>query len=650
MNFLTYYQYIVKIIIRGGVFRLFPTERRKLYYTKMEIKPYKPKDKAKTDRLSLGRVISNDLWLLRIIWKVCPVKIIMMGVSSVGFALLNFLSGTFLMRYIVNGIQAGKSFEVIIFMVCLLCVLPFVGEVLQNIYHYLLDSKYDVQYDAHLKRMIFEHAREADIACFEDPEYYDKYVLAAAETSTRATSILGSINDIAWTVTSVVANCALLAAIDPWLIVFIVIPVGVCGIQKKYTQVTYNKYNELKACSRRRDYSGRVFYMSEYTKDLRMGNIADMLKARYVKASHEYMGITNKYAFPVVALNAVRDLAIDIFAASGAAVYSLYQAIVTGNMLYGDCLVVLNSVSRMSWDLYWCLNCLVQFQDDAQYIENVRSFMETEPEVTSPADPVPIPEGIGDIEFRDVSFCYKGAEKNTIEHLSFTIKAGERIALVGLNGAGKSTVVKLLLRLYDPTEGAVYFAGRDIREYDLAEWRHRIGAVMQDFKLFSLSVAENVLLRRESDGDRATVTDALTRSGAIEVVEALPNGADTVMTKEFDDEGAALSGGEAQKVALARIFAGHFPIVILDEPSSALDPISEYNMYENMMKALEHSSAMIISHRLSSAVMADRIYLLEGGCVAECGTHSELMEAGGKYAEMFALQARSYRKSEGGEV
>ena len=606
------------------------------------LKLKKAKNKDDKPKLTLRRSISNDWWLISIVWRVCPVRIIMLVLSSVVFGILNFLTGSYLMRYIINGIQTGKSFASLAAVVAVTMLLGMVFGWAHNTYYSLFETRYDVAYEAYLRRMIFDHARKADISCFEDPNYYDKYILASSETSQRAKNVLDSVDDIIWTVTSVTANCAMLVMIDPMLILFFIVPAIVCVFQKKLNKANYEKYNRLKSCGRRRDYVGRVFYMSEYTKDLRMGGMAGLLKKRFVTASQEYIDIIKKYGVSVVALNTLRDGLIDVLASSGATIYAVYQAVVSKAMLYGDCLVVLNSVSRVSWNLYWFLNVIMRLQDDAQYIENVRSFMELEPEVVSPENPVPVPEGIGDIEFRDVSFCYRGAEKNTIEHLSFTIRAGERIALVGLNGAGKSTIVKLLLRLYDPTEGTVLFCGRDIREYDLAEWRCHIGAVMQDFKLFSVSVAENVLLRRETDGDRATVRDALSKSGALETVDNLPGGADTVMTKEFDENGASLSGGEAQKVALARIFAGHFPIVILDEPSSALDPISEYNMYENMMRALEHSSAMIISHRLSSAVMADRIYLLEGGAVAESGSHAELMKMGGKYAEMFVLQAKSY--------
>ena len=206
--------------------------------------------------------------------------------------------------------------------------------------------------------------------------------------------------------------------------------------------------------------------------------------------------------------------------------------------------------------------------------------------------------------------------------------------------------MKLLLRLYDPNEGEILLDGVNIKEMTLDSYRSGFGTVFQDFKLFSMSVRENVLLREAREGDDAIVIEALKNSGAYDRVMRLPKGLDTILTREFDHEGANLSVGEQQKLSLARVFAEQTPFVILDEPSSALDPIAEYTMFENMMRATEGRSVIFISHRLSSAVLADRVILMDGGRIAEIGTHEELLAKGGKYAEMFARQAENYLGSE----
>lgn len=213
---------------------------------------------------------------------------------------------------------------------------------------------------------------------------------------------------------------------------------------------------------------------------------------------------------------------------------------------------------------------------------------------------------------------------------------------MGSNGSGKTTLVKLLLRLYDPSEGEILLDGTPIKEYSLTSYRESFSTVFQDFKMFSMSVRDNVLLRPGREGDDALVEAALRESGAADRIDRMPNGVHTILTREFDDKGENLSVGEQQKLSLARVFADRTPFVLLDEPSSALDPIAEYNMFENMMRATEGRGVIFISHRLSSAVLADRVLLMADGRIAESGTHEELLRRGGLYAEMFHRQAENY--------
>lgn len=216
--------------------------------------------------------------------------------------------------------------------------------------------------------------------------------------------------------------------------------------------------------------------------------------------------------------------------------------------------------------------------------------------------------------------------------------------MVGINGAGKTTLVKLMLRFYDPNDGEILYNGINLKEYELESLRGKFATVFQDYKNFALSINENIICRECSPEDEILAEEALKRSGAYGKVSTLPQGANTVLTREFDENGAGLSGGEAQKTAVARMFERDFDIAVLDEPSSALDPIAEYKMYQNLIEATKNKTVIYISHRLSSAVLSDKIIVMENGTVAESGTHAELTAAGGEYAKMFALQASSYKK------
>jgi ATP-binding cassette subfamily B protein len=242
----------------------------------------------------------------------------------------------------------------------------------------------------------------------------------------------------------------------------------------------------------------------------------------------------------------------------------------------------------------------------------------------------------------------KDAPKPSLTNVSLTIKRGEKIAFVGYNGAGKTTLTKLLMRLYDPSEGRILYNGQDLRELSLEQLRSHIGAVFQDYRLFGATVAENVLgdVYDGTPEQEATVKAALHAATFDEKLEQLPDGINTLLTREFDDKGINLSGGEAQKVAIARCFAHPFELMILDEPSSALDPLAEYELNHAILKKADEKTVIFISHRLSTTRMADRIYMFENGAIIESGSHEELMEQNGKYAEMFRLQAEKYRTKE----
>ncbi|MBQ2117148.1 MAG: ATP-binding cassette domain-containing protein, partial [Lachnospiraceae bacterium] len=244
------------------------------------------------------------------------------------------------------------------------------------------------------------------------------------------------------------------------------------------------------------------------------------------------------------------------------------------------------------------------------------------------------------LEFRNVSFSYQGEE--TIKNLSFVIKKDQTVALVGHNGAGKTTIIKLLLRLYDPTDGQIFYNGHDIREYNLKEYRELFATTFQDFQIFGMTIKENILMGRHYENADELVKEALKKAGVYDKVMTLENGIDTMMTKEFDENGAVLSGGETQKIAVARTFVKEAPMKIFDEPSSALDPIAEFELFQNIMKEGTDRTMLFISHRLSSVKNCDIVFMLEKGQLIEEGTHQELLKKNGKYAQMYKKQAMNY--------
>lgn len=323
-------------------------------------------------------------------------------------------------------------------------------------------------------------------------------------------------------------------------------------------------------------------------------------------------------------------------------VYLAYLAIEKQSIQLGDVASLKNATNDIKSRLDQMNYALVDFQTVGQYAEKFRRFMDYEVNIEGCEGTQPIPEDDCTLELKNVSFQYKDSEKYVLRNVSMTIRKGEKLALVGENGAGKSTLIKLIMRLYDVTEGCITFGGVDIRELNIKEYRAKIGAVFQDFQIYGASLAENVKMDFVEDSDRDSISAALHKADFGSKLEKLEQGIDAELTREFSDSGTMLSGGEAQKAAIARIFMRNTPVAILDEPSSALDPIAEYRLNKNMLENAENQAVILISHRLSTTKDADKIILLENGGIAESGTHAELLANGGTYAKMWNVQAEKY--------
>ena len=313
--------------------------------------------------------------------------------------------------------------------------------------------------------------------------------------------------------------------------------------------------------------------------------------------------------------------------------------------------ILTTTMTSAAWGIIYMFNAVMEIHKEGTYIQNARDFLDYREKIPEDGEGKATPTEIESIEFRNVSFTYVGEDKPALENVSFTLRKGQTAALVGHNGAGKSTLVKLLLRLYDPDSGVILLNGVDIREYRLRAYRNMFSAAFQDHQIIAMSVLENMMMGASEQRSEKRATELLHKVGLYEKISSLDNGIHTVMTREFDDKGAVLSGGQYQKLAVARAIMQNGQCMIFDEPSSALDPIAEYELFSAIMSETVDKTTVIISHRLSSVKSADVIYMLSGGSVAEKGTHEELMKKNGQYADMYRHQAYSYlaMSMDGGE-
>jgi ATP-binding cassette subfamily B protein len=489
---------------------------------------------------------------------------------------------------------------------------------------------------------LMEHAATLDLEDFEDAEFQDQLERARRQTSGRLT-LMGQLFSQAQDLVTVASFAAGLLVFAPWLIVLLLAALVPAFLgEAHFNAQTYSLDFGRTPERRELDYVRQTAASVETAKEVKIFGLNGFLIERYKRLAALFYDANKALAVK----RAVWGGAFTTIGTVG--YYAAYTWIVLrtleGAFSIGDLTFLAGSFLRLRTLLEGLLTGFSSTAGQALYLNDLFSFFDTRPEILSPANARPFPRPIQQgFVFEDVGFIYPGAERWAVRHLSFTLKAGEVVALVGENGAGKTTLVKLLTRLYDPDEGRILLDGHDLREYDLNELRGSMGVIFQDFVRYNFSAGDNIAVGRiEERRDHARIERAAERSQADEVIERLPGKYAQRIGKRFKN-GVELSGGEWQKVAIARAYMREAEVLILDEPTAALDARAEFEVFKRFKELSQGKTAVLISHRFSSVRMADRIFVLADGKVAASGTHEELVSQPGLYAELFELQAAGYR-------
>jgi ATP-binding cassette subfamily B protein len=489
---------------------------------------------------------------------------------------------------------------------------------------------------------LMAHAATLDLEDFEDSDVQDRLDRARRQTVGRSV-LLSQLFGQAQDALTVVTFAAGLIAYAPWLIALLALALVPAFLGEAHWNARSYALSYLWTPERRElDYVRQTGASVETAKEVKIFALHTFLMERYRELARGMYEANRKLALRRAGWGGV------LAALGTAAYYFAYGVIVLrtvrGDFSIGDLTFLAGSFRRLSGLIEGLLTGFSQVAGQSLYLDDLFSFFEIAPEIRSPEDPRPFPTPIrAGFVFEGVGFRYPGAERWAVRDLSFTLRAGEVLALVGENGAGKTTLVKLLARLYDPDEGRILLDGHDLREYSLEDLRANVGVIFQDFVRYHLTAAENIAVGRiEARADRTRIEEAARRSLADEVIRALPQGYDQMIGRRWRT-GVELSGGEWQKIAIARAYMREAQVLILDEPTAALDARSEFEVFQRFKELSEERTAVLISHRFSTVRMADRILVLHEGRMEALGTHEELLAAGGRYAELFELQAAGYR-------
>ena len=600
------------------------------------------KDKEKQP---VGRILSNNLLMLNYIRKYVPGLAVWEIVMKVFSGIIGTLDVVYVAKFVLDGAQKHRSFHE---------MAPFlIGVILLNFFYALLNGYYEGCYKPQkgetlcgkMYSELFEKARNVELAAYDNPEFYNDFVWAIGGAQDNALGVLMNVGNFLSSLTKIVGTAAIVASTDSigiWMAVVILVVTSL--VRKKAIVLRYTMNQKQKPLQRKRDYTSRVLYQPPFAKEVRLSNVKEKLTSNFVESNGELIQVLRTYGRKLMLLDGLNWSFLWPVLYYGVYMgYLLYATLGLGLYTYGGFYALFKGTDNLVDNFDLLFEQLYSFTEKSLYIEKFRSFLEYKPKMAQIENPKKMPSESKELSLKNVSFTYQGCEEPTLKNINLTVKPGEKIALVGYNGAGKTTLIKLLMRLYEVSDGVIALDGQDIREYELEDFRRYFGVVFQDYQLLAATVGENVMMDLVQDSDEPVILDALEKSGFRKRLESLEDGTRTHLTREFREKGVNLSGGEGQKVAIARVFPRNCKIVILDEPSSALDPISEYNVNQSMLAAAKDKTVIFISHRLSTTRVADRIIMLEKGQIIEEGSHAELMELNGKYAEMFNMQASKYQ-------
>lgn len=606
-------------------------------------------------------ILLNQGFMIKLCFGATPFFMCYFIFEAVKLQISIFFEHTIGIQYVLHTAETGGPFFRAVRYLVIIAICIEISAMCSAVFLQHVSLKQKPKLYKALKEQLFEKAKELDLSCYDDPEYYNDFVLAVSEAEKSLDRFLELVNQLFSSLTIFISLGIFIFTQDAGGSVFVLLSFVLSFIAAQKMKKLNFKIRLLKnPVERKRAYNHRVFYFNEYAKELRLNpSVSEILYEDFDKTNDEIYDITKKHVKKLCWLGFFKNYMARDFITDGLyAIYLVYRTVVLHVLSYSTMVILFNAINRCRRSMNMLAELFPMAAENSLYIDKIKAFLAYEPKIKNHGG-IEVPKEVKCLELRNVSFAYNDKDGNILKNINMTLHPNEKIAIVGYNGAGKTTLIKLIMRLYDTTDGDIHYNGVNIKDYELSAYRNQIGAVFQDYKIYAATLQENVLLdicEPLNDNNKSIsiqdirsqqvkeqVITALDESGFEERLSTLKEGLNTYLSSEFEENGVSFSGGESQKVAIARAFYKNANLIILDEPSSSLDPVAEYNLNKAMHKMAQARTVIYISHRLSTTRDADRIYMLEDGSIIESGTHRELLELDGKYAKMWNAQAGRYR-------
>lgn len=593
----------------------------------------------------LYRTFSSCKFALKVGWNISRKRVILEFLHWAFLYVDWLLVSCVLIRFILDMAMKQTSFKKMMVYVWSVVVLEAGLKIFSRYFETYVKPVTDVKLYDGINKMLYDKACQVDMRCFEDSEFYNEYMMAVSLAHTKLPETLEGVCQILARFIAMISGMLIIYQIDRLAALFIIFPIlGNFVFYGVLNSRLFRMERENIIFQRMADYVNRTIHLGEYAKEIRMTNVFCLLKKQYDRAVFAIRKVIGKYSLGNMILFWLFQYFTFTLLQEGAVLYAGYRVLVSGTMVFAQMAVIQTTMNSNTWTLIGFADSVMVIVKNGLYLEQTRHFLQYEPAIPEDQEGLLPQLPIRSVEFEHVSFGYKEGGY-VLKDIHFKIEGNQSVALAGYNGAGKSTLIKLLMRLYDPVEGRILVNGVDIREYQVKAYRDLFSAAFQNGKIFANTIEENILMGQHTDqeGDQARIERALRLADMYEEVESQPFQEKTILTREFSKEGVVFSGGQNQKILAARAFAKDSPIAVFDEPSSALDPIAEQHLFENIREYGKERILFFISHRLSSVRDADQVFYLKNGRIRERGSHAELMNRNGEYASLYRLQAENYQ-------